>query len=181
MHWQIVVPVHCRSWSLYRWCRASAATTTAHMLIPKLEQTLFWNGDSPIWNFFRCLPITERGSLFQNGDPILEWFQIGDSLPKSPICNGNYSRTVSDWTVPVLKRRCSHSPFWNGDSRFGMGLLMFMSPFWNGDPHFRTGSTGNPVLKWGSCRASGLWLYVTQRTEKSTVPVLKQGVPVHYG
>ncbi len=26
------------------------------ILIPELEQTLFWNGDSPIWNFFGAYP-----------------------------------------------------------------------------------------------------------------------------
>jgi hypothetical protein len=31
------------------------------MLILDLDQTLFWNGDSPIWILFWRLPITERG------------------------------------------------------------------------------------------------------------------------
>jgi hypothetical protein len=55
-----------------------------HMLISDLEQTLFWNRDSPIWIFFWRLPITEwelpvseQGLYYflslpearQNGDP----------------------------------------------------------------------------------------------------------------
>jgi hypothetical protein len=54
------------------------------MLISDLEQTLFWNRDSPIWIFFLRLPITEwelpvseQGLYYflslpearQNGDP----------------------------------------------------------------------------------------------------------------
>ena len=34
---------------------------------PDLEQTLFWNRDSPIWIFFWHLPINERGV------PVSEW------------------------------------------------------------------------------------------------------------
>jgi hypothetical protein len=144
---------------------------------PQFGTNSFLERGVPDFEFFWRLPITERGSLFQNGDPISEWFQIGDSFPKSPICNGNYSRTVSDWTIPILKQGCSHSLFWKWDPHFGMGLLIVMSPFWNGDLRFRTGSTGNPVLKWGSCHASGFWLCM-QRTEKSTVSILKRGVPI---
>ncbi len=123
------------------------------MLIPDLKQTCFWNGDSPIWNLFWCLPITERGPLFQNGYPILEWFRIGDSFPESTIGNGNYSRTVSDWTVPVLKRGCSHSPFWNRDPYFGMGIA----------------NCYVPILKWGFVSQRGVLATPFQNGDHATL------------
>ncbi len=40
-----------------------------YMLIPKWEQTLFWNGDSPNGNFLVCLPVSTWGSPYGNGNP----------------------------------------------------------------------------------------------------------------
>ncbi len=147
------------------------------MLIPDLEQTLFWNGDSPIWNFFWRLPITEWGSLFRNGDPILEWFQIGDSFPESPIWNGNYSRMVSDWTVPILKQGCSHSPFWNGDPCFGTGIANCYVPISKQGSPFQNGEYWQPHSESGIM--SRFWLLVVRdsKNRKKYSPCSEMGSP----
>ena len=41
------------------------------MLVPKLEWTPYWYGDSPIWNIDISLPIPIWGSPYQYGVPIL--------------------------------------------------------------------------------------------------------------
>ncbi len=150
------------------------------------QQSVCW---SPIWNklffgtgtprfgFFWPLPITEWRSLFQNLDPILEWFQIGDSFLESPIWNGNYSRTVSDWTIPVLKRGCSHALFWNGDPHFGMGIANGYVPI------LKQGSPFQNREYWQPCSEMGImplfWLLVVRdsKDRKKCSPRSETGSP----
>ena len=54
------------------------------MLVPKLEQTLFRNGESPYGNFFVSLPISIRRSPYGNGDPLMVNIPIWGFLPWSP-------------------------------------------------------------------------------------------------
>ncbi len=107
---------------------------------PRFGTNSFLERGLPDLDFFWHLPITEWGSLFWNGDPISEWFQIGDSFPKSLICNGNYSRTVSDWTVPVSETGMLSlpvlkwgSPFWNGIANGYVPIMKRGSPFQYGE------------------------------------------------
>jgi hypothetical protein len=48
------------------------ATDDVYVLIPKWEQTLFWNEESPNGNFLVCLPVSIWGSPYGNGDPHME-------------------------------------------------------------------------------------------------------------
>jgi hypothetical protein len=47
-------------------------THEAYLLLPKWEQTLFWNGESPNGNFLVCLPVSIWGSPYENSNPHME-------------------------------------------------------------------------------------------------------------
>ncbi len=109
------------------------------MLIPNLEQTLFWNGDSPIWNFFWRLPITERElPVSEQG---LYFFLSFDSRTTRSQKRGMI--LISEWgcqLLPVLKQG---SPFQNGDITISNPIPKRGSPFQNGEwehPRFRMGT-----------------------------------------
>jgi hypothetical protein len=80
--------------------KTGALKIKVYLLIPNLEQNLFWNRDSLIWIFFWRLPITEQGL------PVSEW-----GLYFFLSFESRTTRSQKRGMIPISERGCQYSLF----------------------------------------------------------------------